>query len=362
MAERTKEKKYTREVEGKLFERTAEPATERVKEMPTERNRGDEVKNGDIVNGKLYYDGVYYDIRDMSDSGGHIVYEIDPERPFEVYASNPFTIIDDIDNDNVFVYVNHNTDLNPAENTEDYGLLYRGGGGNKYIDISANKNAFNTFLTGEGNDTIIGGGGDNTDELSGIDRYVAGGGHNTIIDIAGGWTKVESRWGDDVVITYDPDKTPDDVFLRTTADTGEGDDYIFSGFGHDTLMSGGGDDTVHAGAGNDFVAGGGGNDFIYAGAGNDEIRVGAGTNYIDAGEGDDAIILTKPGKAVDTLLLTKGEDVVVNFSSEDIIDLGALSLSDVNQTVVNNGLLFEHEGGSLLLQGLTSALDGDLFI
>lgn len=81
-------------------------------------------------------------------------------------------------------------------------------------------------------------------------------------------------------------------------------DVILARGGDDKISGGDGDDTIDAGAGNDTVDGGDGADLIVPGAGNDELT---------GGDGPD-IFVFRPGG---------GEDVILDFASEDRIDVSA---------------------------------------
>ena len=70
---------------------------------------------------------------------------------------------------------------------------------------------------------------------------------------------------------------------------GDGDDTITSGSGNDKIHGGDGNDDIDAGDGNDQIRGGDGDDSISGGSGNDNIHGGGGNDDIDAGDGDDDV-------------------------------------------------------------------------
>jgi Ca2+-binding RTX toxin-like protein len=97
---------------------------------------------------------------------------------------------------------------------------------------------------------------------------------------------------------------------------GSGDDVIDGGTGNDSISGGAGDDTIYGGAGNDTIDGGAGDDVIYGGAGNDVIDGGAGDDTIYGGSGNDTVsgglgsdlLIVEPGHG-STEFLWKGEDL-----------------------------------------------------
>ena len=99
-------------------------------------------------------------------------------------------------------------------------------------------------------------------------------------------------------------------------------------------------------AGNDKLSGDAGNDLVYGGDGNDQILGGAGNDSLIGGNGDDAItggtgIDRMRGDAgIDHFVFANGDtgvgashDVIVSFSSNDLIDL---SLVDANSGVAGD--------------------------
>ena len=69
-----------------------------------------------------------------------------------------------------------------------------------------------------------------------------------------------------------------------------GSDSIGGGSGNDTLGGGGGSNTLIGDAGNDSILGGVGNDSLFGGDDTDTINGGAGGDTIDGGKGADALI------------------------------------------------------------------------
>ena len=98
---------------------------------------------------------------------------------------------------------------------------------------------------------------------------------------------------------------------RTANGTNYNDKIDLSTYGKGLTIKGiYGNDTIIGSAYNDKIYGGNGNDFIAGGAGNDRIKGGAGANTVThaIGDGDD------------TVYLTKGENLILNFASVSSVD------------------------------------------
>lgn len=151
------------------------------------------------------------------------------------------------------------------------------------------------FLFGAGNDTIIGGDGDDT--------FDGGAGNDTIYGGAGD-DRLSGGEGND------------------TIDGGSGDDVIYGGAGNDNIKGGSGDDLIDGGDGNDTIDAGSGDDIIRGGAGNDKINAGSGNDIIDGGAGND-ILTGGSGSDVFEFAAGFGKDTITDFtasgSSKDLI-------------------------------------------
>ena len=134
------------------------------------------------------------------------------------------------------------------ENTE-----FKLGKGNDVLVVDADVDANIKADGGDGDDVLIGGGGNDT--LKG------GRGNDVILGGAG----------------------------NDTLDGGKGNDCLFGGEGNDTLHGGKGNDWLFGGGGNDRLYGGKGNDHLYGGAGNDVLRGGRGRDTLDGGGGFDDV-------------------------------------------------------------------------
>ena len=142
-----------------------------------------------------------------------------------------------------------------------------------------------TVLTGAGNDTLNGGPGNDTlNGGPGNDVLSGAAGDDTLIPGLG-QDELQGGPGQD---TWDADSAAQDVAV----DVGEG---VATGLGRDTLadvenVKGGlGDDILIGDAAANTISGGPGNDLISAGAGDDTIIEGAGDDTVDAGKGTDTL-------------------------------------------------------------------------
>jgi Ca2+-binding RTX toxin-like protein len=263
-----------------------------------------------------------------------------------------------------------------VENT--IGITLNGGSGNDYLSADAILNGGDgddTLVGGAGNDTINGGNGNDTIVLStgndivdggaGFDKIVYQGdnGANTlglaqagnVITVSGmitGTTTVTSvdeidingNGGDDTITMV---ATGGYV---STIDGGAGNDTIdatgstvgltlLGGLGNDVLTGGSGDDVLDGGAGNDTLNGGAGNDTISGGDGNDTIAVDTttGIDTIDGGAGADQLVVTGTAGA-DTFnlgtvvgnstLFSLNGSVVASSSDVELVTINALAGAD----------------------------------
>ena len=88
---------------------------------------------------------------------------------------------------------------------------------------------------------------------------------------------------------------------------------------NDTIKGGNGDDMINGGTGNDDIEGDDGDDTIYGGAGNDEIEGDDGKDTIYGGDGDDEI---EGGKGDDYLVGGLGKDSIYGGDGNDEITAG----------------------------------------
>ncbi|RBW60857.1 hypothetical protein DS909_03135 [Phaeobacter gallaeciensis] len=185
------------------------------------------------------------------------------------------------------------------------------GNGNDTVDGGGNND---TIVSGAGDDSVLGGSGDdNITTGAGSDTVDGGTGNNTINTASG-------------VETADPDDDRDLVnttsgYNRITtgegADTinsGDGEDTIDAGSGDDVINAGGDDDSVQGGTGNDSILGGDGQNTIYGGDGNDTLEGGADTDVLRGGANDDLIFGRGGG---DRIVDDAGDDTIHGNEGND---------------------------------------------
>ncbi|MGI9434687.1 MAG: putative Ig domain-containing protein, partial [Geminicoccaceae bacterium] len=152
----------------------------------------------------------------------------------------------------------------------------------------------------QGNDTLVGGAGDDVIlGLGGADRIDGGAGDDSL---SGGR-------GKDTLIGADGDDVIDGGSSHDTLFGGAGDDTLIGGSasgggknteigGNDTLNGGDGFDTLFGGDGADTLFGGADDDVLEGGTGNDRLDGGAGADIIDGGAGSDRLSYENSDQAV----------------------------------------------------------------
>ena len=234
------------------------------------------------------------------------------------------------------------------------------GDGNDVIDASGVTD-FSFIFTGSGDDTVLGGAGDDLIDIAGSvqDLPVLAG--TNFID--GGSGSDTLQYARDTGVPVLDDLTID-LKVSTQQDTGFGlltvinVENITAGFGNDTLkgddganvlVGRGGDDTLNGRKGADILDGGDGNDALFGGRGSDtlfgmdgsdELRGGRGQDLLDGGFGNDLLMggrgtdvlnggdgadRLKGGKGADTLIGGFGDDSLTGGNGADVFlfDIGA---------------------------------------
>ena len=177
------------------------------------------------------------------------------------------------------------------------------------------------YRSGEGQDSVYGGE---------IDEFISDttGDDNDFLSGGGGNDTIASGNGDDFLIGGDGKDRIGDTGTslgNDTIDGGNGDDAIFSGYGHDSILGGDGDDWIHDGEGNDIIYAGNGSDAIRSGwgddfvsgdAGNDIIRVDAGNDTVYGDSGHDQIYGSGGN---DMLFGDGGDDFISDFSGDNLL-------------------------------------------
>lgn len=204
--------------------------------------------------------------------------------------------------------------------------------------IIAGAQAFSSILDGgEGNDSlrgnnqndlIQGAGGDDTIQgLDGNDTIHDADGNDSI-DAGGGNDTVDvSGNGQNTIFGGDGQDFIVTVFNgnANTIDGGNANDTVVSGFAADSILGGAGDDQLDAGGGANTVSGGAGNDRLVAGSGNDILAGDDGNDAIDGGAGSNTIT---GGLGNDVLIAGFGNDSLDGGADNDRIEAG-----DGNNTI-----------------------------
>lgn len=158
--------------------------------------------------------------------------------------------------------------------------------------------------------------------------------------------------GDDVINSRDGN---DQIFGGKGDDTirtGDGASLLDGGKGNDTLIAGDGDSNVLAGGdGKDFLAvGDGNNNTLSGGGGADTFHVGTGNNLIIGGKGSDTFVFGPDF----------GEDVIADFGHNDQIQFDGVfadfqALLDATHQVGDNTVINLDAGHSITLTGVSVA-------
>ena len=172
----------------------------------------------------------------------------------------------------------------------------------------------------EGNDTMIGGLGDDV-------YYVDSPGDSVVENPGEGIDTVYSS------VTY---ALPDDVERLVLTGTADIDGYgnaspneLYGNAGRNSLYGFDAGDILSGGAGDDQLDSDGGADFLYGGDGNDFLSSGEADDWLDGGTGDDNLM---GGSGNDTYVFGAGygHDVATDFGGTDSVQLvGGLTPADV---------------------------------
>jgi len=119
---------------------------------------------------------------------------------------------------------------------------------------------------------------------------------------------------------------------------GNGNDALLGGLGNDSLIGNKGQDVLFGGAGNDSLNGGTGDDFIFGGLGNDSVDAGLGNDIIfatngpdtiKAGDGNDTVFVGIEGSLIDG---QAGDDSFIVVSNSTAVVVGGPGTNQTNPT------------------------------
>ncbi len=163
-----------------------------------------------------------------------------------------------------------------------------------------------------------------------------------------------------------------------------GEDYFFAGDGDDTVFGGTDDDDLFGGLGNDVIRGGKQRDEIFGNEGKDNLFGGKGKDYISGDEGNDRLRgdigndtleggasrdKMTGGDGIDQFWFNvdgntrTGADTITDFNAaEDSLRFFNANPADVVVSEAGGDVIVTHEGGSILLEGVTdvSAVEDSL--
>ncbi|MDU8912154.1 VWD domain-containing protein [Aestuariicoccus sp. MJ-SS9] len=194
-----------------------------------------------------------------------------------------------------------------------------------------------TLVGGTGDDVLSGAGGDDrlegndgNDQLSGDggNDALLGGAGADVLDGGAGNDNIAASDGNDVVDGGADNDLIGGGLGNDLIDGGSGNDFIGGGQGNDSADGGEGDDVVNGGAGDDSLTGndgsdtmGGsfGSDTVTGGLGADDMGGGAGTDVIAGGQGNDS---AGGGEGDDTITGGAGDDFLAGGGRNDVISGG----------------------------------------
>ena len=167
----------------------------------------------------------------------------------------------------------------------------------------------NTFLLGDGNDTVTARGLNHTIEAGDGDDILSIG--SGVVDLGEGNNFVAASDGSSTITAGAGDDTVNLVKGDLTADVGEGDNHVTSGAGDDVITAGSGDDFAHAGAGNNTLDLGDGDNTVNTIVAQNAFLTSIGQTTVTTGNGSD------------TFILGSGEGIVTitNYDARDRFEL-----------------------------------------
>lgn len=220
-------------------------------------------------------------------------------------GNDTFTI--DNDDDLSFVY--------GGENSGDWDVLnFNTTTGGQGVDVTFDTEESGSFSFGDG-------GSDGT--FAEIESVQYTGAADTVDASAlTGGISANTAGGNDTIIGGAGNDTFDAGSGADTVDGGAGDDTINAGGGWDSVDGGAGNDTIYGANGFDNITGGEGADLIYGGNGNDTITFADGdTVYGDSG--DDLFVLTDLGEPENGVITVVGGEN--GETNGDTLQLGTLA-------------------------------------
>lgn len=193
----------------------------------------------------------------------------------------------------------------------DQGGANGSGGTGETVDISNHLSSGDTYVGGDGYDTLQMTDGNDFVHISNVSSV----------------ERINAGAGDDVI---DMNYSDGGAYNSFTLDGGSGNDTVFANNGDDYLMGGAGNDFMSGNAGADTLDGGIGTDTIYGGSGDDTLDGGAGNDTLVGGEGNDTFLFDF-GDGHDTVTGGNGS------SWTDTVDLTSLGAGVTIDITTSNG-------------------------
>ena len=161
--------------------------------------------------------------------------------------------------------------------------------GTRFSDTLVGDNSFNSFFPRDGDDTVVGGGGE---DAVGFSRGVSAslGTGTATGEGTDRMDSIESLYGSK---------------FRDVLVGNAGVNYLSGGEGNDDLRGEGGDDRTFGDEGNDRLVGGSGNDSVGGDRGNDRVVGGSGDDVLSGGDGNDNDTLDG-GAGLDAITYRRG--------------------------------------------------------
>lgn len=256
-----------------------------------------------------------------------------------------------------------------------------GGAGNDEIYGDAGDDSLtggagdDTLYGNDGGDTFSGGAGTDTlDGGDGNDRFLIEDDDDTSSISGGGWWDtiefLNSSTTQGVTVTYTGDESGTFSFDGSTADgdftdieelfgtwnygdtiDASADSYgikVYSFGGDDTVTGGTGNDRIYLNDGDDTGIGGAGDDQLFGEGGADVLTGGAGDDTLTGGSGDDVYVF-EDGSGSDTIADFDIGDSNADGSTNDQLDVTALTDNDGNPVDIDDVVVSDNGSGSAVL-------------
>lgn len=214
-----------------------------------------------------------------------------------------------------------------------------------------------SFTTGDGDDVLIGGDGNDDHNAAGGDNILSGGAGNDRFAVTDGSNTIDGGAGADQLFFINPDLTTftGDVtfnFVTGTASVAGGGNSTVTGI--ETLFTGSGDDMITGDGSNNAIFADGGNNTIFGGGGNDSISVTDGNNTIDGGAGTNSLNMSSVTADTTVNLATNTASVAGVAGTSSVMNIATVFTGTGDDTVTGDGLnnaIFVGDGNNTVSAG-----------